>query len=256
MKVKYVTILSFLIVILLSHCEGDEPTPNENWVVGGRWIDTRDGHPYATVPIGDQIWMATNLAYLPSVNNVADGSEDDGKEEDPFYYVYDYDGTDVSAAKATSEYEQYGVLYNWTAAMGACPDGWHLPTDIEWMDLEIYLGMSSNEVTNQGYRGTDQGNRIKATWGWKFDTSKDKFGNGNNDTGFTALPGGERWNEFGEGPGDFFGSLLWGSWWSATKITYEDITNSWYRELVYHRDNINRSQTDIENALYVRCLKN
>jgi len=43
----------------------------------------------------------------------------------PHYYVYGYEGTDVTAAKATYNYSTHGVLYNWPAAMTACPEGWH-----------------------------------------------------------------------------------------------------------------------------------
>ncbi|MCK9320171.1 FISUMP domain-containing protein, partial [Methanoculleus sp.] len=106
----------------------------------GTFTDSRDGNDYNWVKIGDQVWMAENLAYLPSVNMVADGSEDAAGS---YYYVYGYDGTDVTAAKATANYTTYGVLYNWLAAMNACPDGWHLPSDAEWTELTDYLGGES-----------------------------------------------------------------------------------------------------------------
>jgi len=76
--------------------------------------------------------MAKNLAYLPSVVGPLTGSE-----TTPYYYVYGYDGTDVSAAKATSNYTTYGVLYNWPAASTACPIGWHLPTDAEYREIDV-----------------------------------------------------------------------------------------------------------------------
>ncbi len=257
MKAILKTGLVIAIVVLISRCEKDGTAPNENWVAGGKWIDTRDGHLYATIPIGDQIWLAENMAYLPSVNNVDEGSEDHGMDTEPFYYVYDYNGTDTSAARATSNYSQYGVLYNYYAALNACPDGWHLPTDIEWMELEASLGMSSTDLNKTGYRGTDEGNRIKATWGWGFNIWMDKYGNGNNETGFTALPGGERWNQWYDLPSEFLASTTWGCWWSATKITNDpELTHAWYRELSNVRDNIYRSQEGAHSAMSVRCIKN
>jgi uncharacterized protein (TIGR02145 family) len=51
---------------------------------------------------------------------------------DPLIYVYGYDGTDVDPAKVTANYGTCGVLYNYPAAILACPTGWHLPTDPEW----------------------------------------------------------------------------------------------------------------------------
>jgi uncharacterized protein (TIGR02145 family) len=89
-----------------------KPTIEE--IISGTFTDTRDGNVYNWVQIGDQVWMAENLAYLPSVNRVDDGSED---ATGSYYYVYGYDGTNVAEAKATTNYTTYGVLYNWTAAM-------------------------------------------------------------------------------------------------------------------------------------------
>jgi uncharacterized protein (TIGR02145 family) len=254
MKVFFETILLLLILVSLSRCEKNDPKPNENWVIGGKWIDTRDGHSYSTVPIGDQIWMAENMAYLPFVNNVDDGSEDQGKDNDPFYYVNGYNGTDTSAAKRTASFNQYGVLYNYNAAVKACPDGWHLLTDEEWMDLELYLGMTSVEVTRQGSRGTDEGNRIKATWGWQFNTWKDEYGNGTNETGFTALPGGIRWVQNYDSPSEFVVSSGFGYWWSATKTTDEQ--GAWSRGLMFSSDYILRYIEFVHSAMSVRCVKN
>jgi uncharacterized protein (TIGR02145 family) len=114
------------------------------------------GTEYPIVGIGSQCWMAKNIAYLPSV--VGPGT---GSETISYYYVYGYNGTDVSAAKATSNYTTYGVLYNWTAANTACPSGWHLPTDAEFTTLTnttnskealISAGWFNNLFA--GYRGT------------------------------------------------------------------------------------------------------
>lgn len=121
-----------------------EPTPEPE---EGKMIDPRDNHEYKIVTIGEQIWMAENLAYLPSVSKPEAAATSDG---DPLYFVFNYDGEDVNAAKATKEYKTYGVLYNWYAAMnqknatggdaeaipsgiqGICPSGWHLPSKAEW----------------------------------------------------------------------------------------------------------------------------
>ena len=100
----------------------------------GSFTDSRDGKVYKTVTIGEQVWMAENLAYLPSVVGPATESY-----TAPYYYVYGYDGTSVATAKATTNYQTYGVLYNWPAALTACPSGWHLPSDAEWTQMKNYL---------------------------------------------------------------------------------------------------------------------
>lgn len=113
------------------------------------FTDSRDGKTYKTVKIGEQIWFAENLAYLPSVNSPSDASKEEMK-----YYVYGYYGEDVAEAKATENYQNLGVLYNWLAAggskdsslddnpsgiQGACPEGWHLPSEAEWQILYQYV---------------------------------------------------------------------------------------------------------------------
>ena len=96
--------------------------------------DSRDSKVYKTVKIGNQTWMAENLAYLPAVFPYYDSSESLLR-----YYVNSYDGYVVDQAMANPNYSIYGVLYNWPAALAACPSGWHLPTDAEWTTLTVYL---------------------------------------------------------------------------------------------------------------------
>lgn len=82
------------------------------------FTDPRDGYTYLITTIGTQIWMAENLKYLPNVNQMSDISQAEAK-----YYVYGYDGTDINNAKATDNYQTYGVLYNFEAAKSVCPTG-------------------------------------------------------------------------------------------------------------------------------------
>jgi uncharacterized protein (TIGR02145 family) len=167
--------------------------------------------------------MAENLAYLPSVNMVADGSEDAAGS---YYYVYGYDGTNVADAKATDNYATYGVLYNWTAAMdgeassttnpsgiqGVCPAGWHLPSDAEWTELTDYLGGESVASGKLKETGTIE----EGTGLWEAPNT-----GATNETGFTALPGSYR-----DPGGIFYGIGDVGAWWSATEY---DATYALYR---------------------------
>jgi uncharacterized protein (TIGR02145 family) len=205
-----------------------KPTIEET--TSGTFIDSRDGNEYNWVQIGDQVWMAENLAYLPSVNMVADGSEDAAGS---YYYVYGYDGTNVAEAKATDNYATYGVLYNWTAAMNACPDGWHLPSDAEWTELTDYLGGESVA-----------GGKLKETGTTHWASPNT---GATNETGFTALPGGYRTNN---GTFGVIGYL--GHWWSATE--YND-TYAWYRLMYYNNSNVYRSYYYKEVGFSVRCLR-
>jgi len=214
-------------------------TQNEQGPVFGNFTDFRDGNQYKTVIIGWQVWMAENLAYLPSVVGPATGST-----TDPHYYVYDYDGTDVNEATSTENYQTYGVLYNWPAAITACPDGWHLPSDADWKQLEMYLGMSEEEAEKREGRGTDEGGKLKevGTTHWSSPNTR-----ATNENGFTALPGGYRG---GFGTFDTIGGD--GHWWSST----QDKTNiAWIRGLYYHGSLVNRDSRYNFYGFSVRCVR-
>ncbi len=211
----------------------------------GTFTDARDGNTYNFVTIGDQVWMAENLKYLPSVNNVADGSEDIAGS---YYYVYGYDGTNVNAAKATSNYATYGVLYNWTAAMansasstaspsgvqGVCPAGWHLPSDAEWTELTDELGFARVAGGKLKETGTTH---------WTIPNT-----GATNETGFTALPGGNRDVEatFNSVGGN-------GYWWSSTE---GNTTGAWYRYMFNDISDVGRYGSPSKDLGFsVRCVR-
>ena len=217
----------------------------EQGSVFGSFTDSRDGNHYETVTIGSQVWMAENLAYLPSVVGPETGSEYDGYEAYPFYYVYGYDGASVATAKATANYTTYGVLYNWPAAITACPEGWHLPSDDEWKQLEMYLGMTQEEADEtNGARGTDEGGKLKesGTDHWMFPNT-----GATNESGFTALPGGIRLRN---GRIDEIG--IYGYWWSSTQI---GVNYAWLRFLGHDTSEVYRYDLLKEHGFSVRSLR-
>ena len=217
--------------------------------------DTRDGRVYNTIGIGDQCWMAESLKYLPEV--VGPGT---GSNTTAYYYVYGYDGTNVTAAKATANFGTYGVLYNWPAAMngmegssanpsgvqGICPSGWHLPSDAEWQELEMALGMSQADADLLGWRGTNEGSKLAGNaslWEDGGLEQNPEFGS----SGFAALPAGYRSDNGSFGCG---GSLGW--WWTATDFYY---ILAWSRELTYLQSGIYRFYPNMEVGIPVRCVR-
>ena len=172
--------------------------------------------------------MVENLKYLPSVVGPATDSR-----KTAYYYVYGYDGTSVGAAKATANYTTYGVLYNWPAAMNACPTGWHLPSDAEWTELTDYLG-------GEGVAG----GKLKEIGTTHWNTPNT---DATNETGFTALPGGYRRTN-----GTFVNVGNHGYWWSATENV---IDNAWYRIVSYEYSRVGRYGTIKELGFSVRCLR-
>jgi len=225
---------------LLSRIEALE----ESDLLNHGFTDDRDGNSYKAVKIGNQIWMAENLRYLPSV--AGPGTE---SLITPCYYVYNYDGTDVNAARATSNYKTYGVLYNWPAAMagsasssanpsgvkGVCPTGWHLPSDAEWTELTNYLGglnVAGGKLKETG------------TTHWAAPNT-----GATNETGFTALPGGTRSDN-----GTFLNLNYFGRFWSATQSESNN-TVAWMRQLYYDDDNVAIFGYSKELGFSVRCVK-
>ncbi|HPX75468.1 MAG TPA: fibrobacter succinogenes major paralogous domain-containing protein [Bacteroidales bacterium] len=204
------------------------------------FIDSRDNITYLTIKIGDQVWMAENLKYLPSVVGPEIGSDSELS-----YYVYSYLGTNVDIAKRSAIYTTYGVLYNWEAAKTACPEGWHLPSDAEWKQLEVCLGMTTNQANGSGPRGTNEGGKLKegglAHW---ISPNEDAT----NEVDFTARPGGYRSYD------KHFKYLQnYGYWWTATEYNYN---NSWSRSLSAGDGKSYRNYAYKSSGFSVRCVQN
>jgi uncharacterized protein (TIGR02145 family) len=136
--------------------------PIENWrnAIAINWrqnapvpfTDQRDGRQYASLVFGSQVWMVENLAYLPKVCRV--------DENDCGFWVRDFNGADLAAAKQTQNYKTSGVLYDWSTAQTACPAGWRLPSDADWQMLEMSLGMPAQEAQTGGWRNETVAGRL------------------------------------------------------------------------------------------------
>jgi uncharacterized protein (TIGR02145 family) len=208
----------------------------------GLFQDSRDQTFYYWVKIGTQTWMSSNLSYLPGVSPSSAGSG-----TSPYYYIYNYQGTDVLMAR--NLIDNKGVLYNWPAALIACPAGWHLPSDAEWTTFENFM-----IANGYNYDGTITGNKIAkslaVTSSWVTSTNSGAIGNNltdNNTSGFSALPGGYRYisGVFGNVGSD-------GLWWSSSEA---NISNTWGRGLNFDSASLNRYNYIKSQGLSVRCLR-
>ncbi len=185
----------------------------------GTFTDARDKKAYKTVKIGEQVWLAENLSYK------AEGSK---------CYAEGVKGvSDDSIAKNCAK---FGRLYNWETAKKACPADWHLPNDKEWSVLMKFVNPSCRD--NESC--TEAGTKLKATSGWM------EGGNGTDDFGFAALPGG-----FVKG-GRFGGDGYTGKWWNAIE---KDANEVWERMMDHLRNSVSRTAAPKGNLNSVRCIQ-
>jgi len=182
------------------------------------FIDERDDQKYQAVKMPDgSVWMAENLRF---------------KTDDSWCYKNSEDNCN-----------KYGRLYDWNTAKSACPKGWHLPSKNEWKELVTVIDL----VTG--------GNKMKSTSGWKESNSGMKMGsgakkngNGTDNYGFSALPGGIRFAN-----GSFNKAGSYGFWWTATVAKGDDRP---YGQIISSDDGrVHEVKYNVGDAFSVRCRK-
>jgi uncharacterized protein (TIGR02145 family) len=191
-----------------------------------QFCDERDGKEYVYVEIGTQTWMAQNLNYNASGSKCYNNSE--------------------------SNCNTYGRLYDWSTAMalpssqiqykhrGICPNGWHIPSQAEWNTLLSYV------KSNSGCSNCDFSTLLKSKSGWS-NTSVGSNGNGRDEYGFSALPGGS-----GYSSGNFVLVGINGYWLSASEYN----SGSAYIWAMTNNSLSNWSSDLNKDFLYsVRCLQ-
>lgn len=188
-----------------------------------------------SVTIGKQTWTDKNLDAtsfrngdpIPEAKTKAEWQEAQNKKQPAWCY---YDNNPANGVI-------YGKLYNWYAVndpRGLAPKGWHIPSEEEWRQLKEFLG--SPFFTGQ---------KMKAKTGWK--DNGGKSGNGTNESGFNALPGGKRYSN-----GTFFFGGFGGYWWTATE---DGATLANYIGLGFDSDKIMTGTFSKGEGLSVRCVK-
>jgi len=160
-----------------------------------------------TVKIGDQTWMAENL------------------------------NTETDSSWCLSDKPQYcrtyGRLYAWSAAMAACPKGWHLPSRDEWR----ILGQKAGNYKDGNGNGSPGGAKLKS-----------EKSNGTNDFEFSALMGGYRSHD-----GGYVSSN--GYWWTSTDDGTADYRYAYYRKMERNDDKLSEGTTVGRVGHSVRCLE-
>lgn len=230
MKMVMISIGVFLSIAFIG-CDKDNPINGNNSepliIEESEILTDIGGNQYRTVRIGNQIWMAENLR----TTHYADGSPVE-------HFAYNND---------TAFIRDYGRLYKWNAAMrnaastnanpsgvqGASPDGWHIPSVSEWMELIEYLGGES--VAGGKLKETGEAH-------WQNPNS-----GATNESLFAALPAG--WLDF---TGNFDGLGR------TTFLTTSSAENAWevyIMEINYNSSSITRGGLHPDDAVPIRCIK-
>jgi uncharacterized protein (TIGR02145 family) len=191
-----------------------------------------DGNSYRTIVIGGQEWMAENLNTthfnngdeIPNVILTAAWAN----QTQGAYCYYNNEVTNACP---------YGLLYNWYVTVddrNVCPSGWHVPSDSEWSELSDYLGGEEFAGEKMKSSGTEY---------WQ----QNSFAN--NESGFSSLPGGYRFNN-----GNFNNNGSYGYWWSSTSHPDSPLVG-WFRRLHYYDTVLGRSGGDSVDGFSIRCIK-
>lgn len=187
----------------------------------GSFTDPRDGNVYKWVKIGNQIWMAENLRFKP----------DSGS--------WCWENKEGNCAIR-------GRLYDWETAMQVSPSGWHLPTDDEWKELEVVLGLTTEQADQEGLR-IDKDSllagkiKLPDIWPYEYEGKPLTI---TNETGFSAeVTGFFALNEFTHDS--------YSSWWSSTG----NDEKAWLRHIGFFANFIGRVQNSKAFGFAVRCIK-
>ncbi len=214
-----------------------------------------EGNTYATIDIGTQVWMAENLR----VTQYADGTPITELQDESEWGALTADAQVYCwYANLPDNEDTASVLYTWAAAMqgmtgsdtiggiqGVCPDGWHLPSDAEWMELEIFLGMTLADAAKTEWRGSDEGVQLKETGYSKWAEAP---AGGSNTSGFTAVPGG-----FRSATGTFYNYNQYAAFWTAT--AQPDTEKAYLRSLKFDNEQVYRQYNTRSMGFSVRCVQ-
>jgi uncharacterized protein (TIGR02145 family) len=221
-------------------CNGKSYNPETQFCAGGdilgkcgdgwyipetQFCDSRDNQVYKHTTIGKHTWMAENLKY--KIENS---------------WCYDDD---------ESNCKEYGRLYDLNTARAVCPSGWHLSGRNEWENLMAAVGGVKRADSSDGNSYEAAGKKLKSKTGWN--DYDGKSGNGTDDFGFAALPGGYR-SDNGGSPSSFSSIGNSARWWLATE---EGASGRAYDRSMFHSSgNVGEYRYNSkEDGFSVRCAK-
>jgi uncharacterized protein (TIGR02145 family) len=230
-------IVLFLLVVFLSiSCEKNKDEEST--------VRDIDGNVYHTVTVGNQVWMVENLktkhyndgTEIPEGTSVGDYSSEISPE---YWFAYDDNMANV---------DTFGRLYTWyvvNSSHNICPKGWHIPSDSEWNELQLELGMNNIDITLICDETNAIGGKLKEAgiihWLFPNTGATDEYG-------FNALPAGYRRRYYKE----FSYKGEYACFWTSTE-SFDSY--AWYRSMYYNSANICRTYNFKNYGFSIRCIK-
>jgi uncharacterized protein (TIGR02145 family) len=205
---------------------------------GGQSTVTFDGHTYNLVGIGTQCWFKENLRS----DNYRNGDAIPGNLSNSSWQNTTTGAQAIHSSNVLNS-AVHGRLYNWFAVndvRGLCPTGFHVPSDAEWITLELALGMTPAQANGWDWRGTDQGTQLKSS------PTDSLQWNGTNAYLFSALPAGYR---------DHFGNFLYFDSSCDMWTSNSDMTTAFSRVIKSAETRVYRGISSKRYGFSVRCLR-
>lgn len=205
----------------------------------GPGINDMNNNFYKTIIINNREWMGENLKGSPLPVTPT-----------PHPVEIDRFKTNLKVNRDTSINDSlYGGLFTAAELLQKgvmCPMGWTVATEGDWQELEVYLGMTTSEANTMGWRGTNEGGKMKEPGfiNWNIPNT-----GATNETGFDFRPGGYI-DEFGVYNGE--GSVC--RFWTLGADTLEPYYN-YAREITFDNARINRIASNPDSRYSARCVK-
>lgn len=239
---KLYTITAYLLFALLGAAcsnEDNNSLPTVTPEASGTFTDERDGTEYHWVRMGGLDWMVENFRYPLTIEDEWSGTIID--ESKCAYYV-DYEDHLSGNTFEDKWSAKYGYLYTHQGAVDATPDGWRLPTDEDWKNLEKTLGMSQEDADANEWRGSITGQLMRQS---SEGTLLNMLMAGYYTQHTIMMTSGYR----------FMGS--YGFYWTATADKSKEGTYYFYRKLYYNSSQVYRQSMEPDaNKLSVRYVRN
>ncbi len=222
-------LLAWVLLLTVAACDKDDEEVMGKIApsASGTFVDERDGHEYHWVRYGSLDWMADNFSY-------------DLKNEQRCLVYLNAEDYEYNRA-STKNLAKYGRLYDLPGALEACPEGWRVPTDADWQNLECCLGMSPDEAAKMDWRGNiahrmfsleddpcDLNLRLGGYWTTNINMSRSPY----------RMMG------------------LFGYYWSSSLDEQKEGMYYLYRKFAYNRNEVCRQSIESEKVkLYVRYVR-